>query len=290
MFRETIRTLFVCAIVFLAMMTPRSASAAVVLGEAEDFVLLALEDGSMIINSATSITGNVGYSDGVTSGTNQKVDLFTGAVYIHSGASVTTTPATFMPSLGTTIGGAADTKLDQANVDALLAAASIGGMSADITLGAVGDGDNPVINRTGSMTVVDITSLTNKDDMFTFVGDASGTDSFIVRVSGDLDWDGGIVTLTNVLPGNVFWYFANASMIRIGKASTVFAGTILAPTGDVEYHNPATFNGRIIALDINVHSDFNFTQPPTNILLVPAPAALPAGLALLAMGTLRRRR
>ncbi|QNN23765.1 hypothetical protein HED60_16305 [Planctomycetales bacterium ZRK34] len=270
------------------MMTPRSASAAVVLGEAEDFVLLALDDGSMIINSATSITGNVGYSDGVTSGTNQKVTTFNGGVYIHSGASVTTTPATFDPSLGTTTGGAADTKLDQANVDALLAATSIAGLSADYTLGAVNDGDNPVINRTGAMTVVDITDLTNKTDTFEFVGDVSGNDQFIVRVSGALDWDGGVVTLTNVLPGNVIWYFPNASNVLIGKAETVFAGTILAPTGDVDYHNPATFNGRIIALDINVHSDFNITQPPSTII-IPTPAALPAGLMMIAMGALKLR-
>lgn len=269
-------------------MAPRSASAAVVLGQVDDFTLLALEGGNMIINSATSISGNVGYSDGVTSKTNQKVDVFTGAAYIHSGASVTTTPATFAPSLGTVVGGAADAKLDQANLDAIAAAAFISGLAADYSLGVVGDNDNRVVHRIGAMTIVDITSLHYKTDMIEFVGDAGGNDQFIVRISGTLNWDSSQVKLTNVLPDNLIWYFPNASGIFVGKAETIFAGTILAPTGHVEYHNPATFNGRIIARDIDVHSDFNISA---TIRTIPTPAALPAGLSLMGLTLgLRRRR
>jgi hypothetical protein len=33
---------------------------------------------------------------------------------------------------------------------------------------------------------------------------------------------------------------------------------------DVDYHNPATFIGSIIARDINLHSDFNIAGPSVN--------------------------
>ena len=54
------------------------------LGAASQFALLALNNGNMTINSATSITGNVGYSNGVTSTTNQKVSTFNGTAYLDS--------------------------------------------------------------------------------------------------------------------------------------------------------------------------------------------------------------
>ena len=44
----------------------------------------------------------------------------------------------------------------------------------------------------------------------------------------------------------------------------------------MDYHNPATFNGAIIAKDIDVHSDFNIHS------LAPVPE--PSSLVLLAPG------
>jgi hypothetical protein len=56
----------------------------------------------------------------------------------------------------------------------------------------------------------------------------------------------------------------------------------------VIYHNPATFTGRIIAENIDVHSDFNITSPPT---VVPEPAYLSLlCIGLAAIVVVRRRR
>jgi len=80
----------------------------------------------------------------------------------------------------------------------------------------------------------------------------------------------------------------NAVDIKVNKAGTAFNGTILAPTGSVEYHNPATFNGRIIAQSIDLHSDFNIAGP--TVSAIPLPATLPLLLGALALFGLIRMR
>jgi choice-of-anchor A domain-containing protein len=113
-------------------------------------------------------------------------------------------------------------------------------------------------------------------------------------VTGDFAVDQSTISLVNTTAGHVLWYFPTAGTeIDITKAETVFNGTILAPfttsADPVIYHNPATFNGAIIAKDINVHSDFNINHVP----FVPEPATgtllLAAGLTLLARRRRRRR-
>ena len=88
---------------------------------------------------------------------------------------------------------------------------------------------------------------------------------------------------------HLLWYFPTAnSHILINKDSTVFNGTILAPfttsANPVTYHNPATFNGAILARDIDVHSDFNINWVP-----FPEPSSL-VGLALIGSAMIVRRR
>jgi hypothetical protein len=76
----------------------------------------------------------------------------------------------------------------------------------------------------------------------------------------------------------------------VNKDTSVFNGTILAPFGAITYHNPATFNGRIIGYQLTLHSDFNITSPPPPA--VPEPATW--SLMLLGFGAIgvamRRRR
>lgn len=265
------------------------AAATPFLGSAADFVVLGLADGKVTINSATSITGNVGYSTGVNSTTNQKVDSFIGGAFVHSGATFSNAPDTFAPSAGIMIGVAADAKLNQANTDANAAATLIASLApTHASLGIVVDDQNIVINTVGALNVIPVDSLKHKEDTFTINGGAN--DVFVFNVGGDWDYDNSQIVLNGVLADNVIFNFTTAAKILIGKDGTDFQGTILAPTGIVDYHNPANFDGRIIAFDIDLHSDFNIAVP-TGSIQVPEPGALALfGAGLLGMILSRHRR
>jgi hypothetical protein len=221
------------------------------------FTLLALNNGAMTINSSTSITGNVGYSAYVTSTTNQKIDSFVGTAYVHSTANFVYTPATYQPTGGIIRGGAADPLLAQANSDVASASAYFAGLPSNGSLGNVTA--SRTLSAAGPITVFDVSSWNYNAGKLTLNG--SPTSVFVFRVAGSFDWSQSQIVLNGVQPANIVWYFPNASAIDINKSSNVFAGTVLAPTGSVIYHNPATFNGAIIAKSIDVHSDFNIVFP-----------------------------
>lgn len=260
------------------------------LGAAGGFTVLGLTDGEVIINSATSLSGTVGYGRNVVSNTNQKVDTFIGTVKKHSTASVTITEATFAPTGGVLEGSAIDAELDQANADAIAASAFYGAM-AGTSLGALGDGDNLDLTSTGGVNVYAIDSLDYKEDSITLAGGVG--DSFVFNIAGDFDFSSSSVILTGgLLAENVLFNFTDASAVKINKSDTNFVGTILATTGFVDYHNPASFTGRIIARDINLHSNFNISGTETDAATpAPAPGALSllmAGLVGLGVGSGRR--
>ena len=239
------------------------------IGEAANFGLLGLENGTFTINSGNTLIANVGYSKGVTSGTNQKVNTFTGTAYVHSLVnSFVYAPATYQPSGGIIQNNAlADAKLNAANAGAISGSANYASLSPNIALGNLVS--NQTINRVNNITVVSIASLNYNSNTITLVGQAGQDDAFVINVAGSFDFSQSTVVLTNVRPERVVWNFPNASNIVINKASTIFKGTILAPLGSVIYHNPASFEGAIIAKNIAVHSDFNLTQKSLDIPCIP---------------------
>ncbi|MGE5430073.1 MAG: SdrD B-like domain-containing protein [Syntrophomonadaceae bacterium] len=232
------------------------------LGLAARYGILGLDNGTVIINSATNLRAWVGYSDGVTSTTNQKVNNFIGKVEVHSGATFNYTPATFNPSLGIYTSGY-DDSLDIANSDALFASNNFAGMPVDQTFGAVTN--DLTINRTDNITVVQMGSLNYNSKTLTLVGLPGQDDAFVINVLGNFTFADSKIVLQNVRPERVVFNFPNNSTIDLYKATNVFYGTILAPTSSVTYHNPATFEGAIIAKNINLHSDFNLTQRSLDI-------------------------
>lgn len=278
---------FVCALVATSWLSSAPPVSATMIGAADDFVVLALENGSLTINSANTIIGNVGYSANVTSNTNQKVDIFTGTAQVHSSSTFTYTPATYNPSGGIFI-GTVDSKLEQANDDALSYSSSFSSLTPTHKLGALGDGDSRTIVSVSNQNVISMDSLNFKEDKLTLVGGVN--DKFIFNVTGDFNFAGSEIVLQGgVSAANVVFNFPtlNDVMIDLYKANSVFYGTVLAPLGIVDYHNPATFNGRIIASDITLHSDFNVTGIPP----IPLPGALPLLLsALAALGFVGWRR
>ncbi len=226
------------------------------------FGLLGLSNGSFTINSSRNLIADVGYSSGVTSNTNQKIDHFTGTSYVHSQVtSFVYAASTYQPTGGIIRNNAeADAKLEQANSDAIAASAEYAAYTPNIILGNVTG--NQTINSVANNTVVQMASLNYNSKILNLVGTAGLDDGFIINVSGNFDFSQSEIKLTNVRPERVIFNFPNASNITVNKASNIFNGTILAPVGNVIYHNPATFNGAIIALNIAVHSDFNLTQKP----------------------------
>ena len=226
------------------------------------FGLLGLENGTFTINSSRNLIANVGYSKAVTSNTNQKIDNFTGGAYVHSQvSSFVYTAATYQPTEGIFRNNAAtDAILDQANANAIAASALYASYAPDVVLGNVTT--NRTITRVAINTVVQMTSLDYNSNILNLVGTAGADDGFIINVSGSFDFSQSEIRLTNVRPERVIFNFPNASAITINKAANIFNGTVLAPVGSVIYHNPAVFNGAIIAKNIAVHSDFNLTQKP----------------------------
>ncbi len=258
------------------------------LGTTADFALLALDNGSLSINSATSIIGDVGYSKNVAVPSAQKVDTFTGTAYVYSGATTTNfngsyVPATFAPSGGIQYGpGAVDTKLDQANTDALNLQTTLNGL---FTAGPVTNlgtlNSNTPLTGGGGINLYDVTSMDFNSNTLTLTGGSN--DWFVFRVAGiGNGWSQSNTVLNGVDPNHVLFYFTSTDLshdaITVNKDNTVFDGTIFAPNGQVEYHNPGTFDGRIVAENIIVHSDFNIESPPS-------PPEVPEPSSLLLLGS-----
>ncbi|MBN1558615.1 hypothetical protein JW998_00080, partial [candidate division KSB1 bacterium] len=243
------------------------------LGEAGTFAIFGVEGGSIIINSATDLIGDVGYSANLTSTTNAKAGddgLFNGTVWVHGDvAAFAYSDKDFLPQGGIagypTPDADINARLDEANDDALYAWTSYGNSAPDIQLGVLGDNDSRTVNRVDNITVVEITSLDYNSDVLELIGLAGMDDAFIINVLGDFQFSQSEIRLTNVRPERVVFNFPNVSDILINKDASIFMGTILAPTSDMEYHNPATFEGAIVAKNINVHSDFNLTHKPLDI-------------------------
>jgi choice-of-anchor A domain-containing protein len=278
--------IFLLAIALVMSSPSHSSASPYSLGEAASFGILALEGGNLIINSSTQLIGDVGYSSGVTSTINQKAEDFTGGAYVHSGVNAFDyTDKNFFPSDGILTGPAVDARLDQANLDALSLATFLNGQPATHTFGALGDDMDLFVASTGAFNIVDIASIDYKSDSINLTSRVGLEDFFVLRISGNFGFDQSAVNLNGITAENVLFYFPNTSTVNINKANTTFRGTILAPTSTVEYHNPAVFEGAIIAKNINVHSDFNLTHVP----LIPEPSSVLL-VSLSSLLLFRRRR
>ncbi len=233
-------------------------------GTAHEFAILGLDGGNVIINSSTSLIGDVGYSRNVTSLSNQKVSTFNSAVYVHGTADFAYTDKNFIPSQGIVFGDSADAKVEQASSDAIAASATFAEMTPTETIGALGDGDDYTIESQGDVNVISLASVDYNYDTLTLKSRTGHNDVFIINVIGNFKFNGSTIELLGVTADRVIFNFPNASDIMLNKDANVFNGTILAPKGNVEYHNPATFNGAIYAKNINLNSMFNLNKASFN--------------------------
>lgn len=255
------------------------------LGAAAGYALLGLQNGTVSVNSGSIVTGDFGYSAGVVSTTNQKLGEhfgdWTGTAYVHSNVAAFASASNFQPTGGIVTNAAQDARLDAANADVLDVSAHIAELPATGNLGVVLDQSVTLGSVDGQRTlhVIDVASLSMNSDVLGLVGDPD--DVFVFRIHGDFRFSQSTVQLTGGLTaGHVLFYFMpNGNYTRnvlINKSATNFQGTILAPNlagNAVEYHNPATFRGAIIAQRIVVHSDFSLVHVPFNGLICDGPQA-----------------
>ena len=244
--------------------------------QANSYALLGLNGGNVSVNSATAVTGDFGYSRNSTSTTNQKIgeDFFgqwKGTAYVHSAVGTFQyTDKNYIPNGGIVTSPAQDARLDTANAEALAASAQLAALTTTINAGAINDTSATwgVVNGVANLNVVQVNSLNMNSDVLELRGDEQ--DYFVINVLGNFDFSQSEVRLTGGLTANhVIFNFPTAGTqtrdVLLNKASTIFNGTILAPDLDgfaVEYHNPASFTGAIIAKNITVHSDFNLNHAP----------------------------
>ena len=235
------------------------------LGAAAKFTMLALQGGYLQIHDNSELLGNVGYSAGTSNNECSKVGgsngPFVGTIYAATGVNINQSSTCLNPGpTGGVLQSAASTALlAQANTDANNAFAFYNSLPADVTLGTAGDVQN--FNNsagTDNIFVADITTVNVNGSPWTLTGHPDGDDIFVFRISGSFDWSHGVVVPVNVRPERILWLFTNPAggqHVLLNKDDNVFLGTILSPYDTlIEYHNPATFHGAIIAYKIYIHS------------------------------------
>lgn len=262
---------------FAGLASPASAALLVRgLGAATPYAVLGLPGATITIGtSATTITGNAAAAAGVGGVLNK--GRVTGT-YTRDPMSALMPDPDFVVTGGTLVGA-----LAQANADALGLATYYLGLTPTQTFGTLTN--STTISRTATTNLISLAGIDYNSDVLTISG--SVNDFFIFRVTGGMRFDDSSVVLTGGIGVNhVLFYFAGEGpLVDMGKSTSVFRGTILAPQRDVKL-DKATQHGAIIAGgDILIHSAAKLN----GATFVPTPGA-GAALALVGVAALARRR
>jgi hypothetical protein len=245
------------------------------LGAAENYGLLGINGGDVSINGGgAQVVGNVGLGPNETGSSLQKTTLY-GSVIVDTNAGAYQTGQMGSGGNFVFVGGALVTNQNvaQAQSDANAASIAYAALTTDtgLSLGAVTTNTTiaaTAASRADGVTVASMSSLNYNADVLTISGNS--TDLFVINItgaSGALQFSQSQIVLTGGVTANhVIFNLPNdngAVQDVINKSASVFNGTILAPHADVRYHNPAVFNGEIIAKSLTVDSAaiFNGNEP-----------------------------
>jgi hypothetical protein len=214
--------------------------------------------GKLALNSA-HLAGNVGLGPGSTS-TLEKTDV-TGTFYADATAQLDTK---HFGRNFTVTGGLVQQSLSQAQSDADAASSAYAALAPTQSLGKLNK--SATVMGDGGTNVIAVNSVDYNGKTLTLTGSAN--DYFIFNVSGNFHFHQSTIALAgNVTANHVLFNFATpGTTVELSKPGSVVNGTFLAPWGSVEYHDPASFTGAVIAQNINIHSNANlvaalFTPP-----------------------------
>ena len=210
------------------------------------FTVLDINGGNLDINNANGITtnpGKVGIGPNVSS-TLQKATI-TG--------NVTVDPTdTYSPSADFIVTGTTTTQsLVQAQTDANNASAAFDALTPTVTFTGNHTTLAPITGN-GGVNVIDINGDLNLNGT-TIDLHGGANDIFVFNITGTLSYSNSQMILDSGITAShiIFNLVGTGLDNEINKASDVFDGTVLAsPFSSVRYHNPATFDGAIIAENI----------------------------------------
>jgi hypothetical protein len=231
------------------------------LGAAGHFAVLGINGGQVRLNNS-SVAGNVGLGTNETS--------FLHNTTVSGSLSVDLTATADLSGLGIDFlvsGGVVTQDLSQAEIDANAASDGYAAMAPTQVLGDVTD--SVTITGNGGTNIISLNSLTYHSDTLTLQGGAN--DVFVFNVAGGFSFHQSTIQLAGgVTADHVLFNFPTAGpRVDFAQASSVINGTVLAPLRSVNYHNPAVFNGAIIAQDVSIHAnaDISFVGfvPPVAI-------------------------
>jgi hypothetical protein len=228
------------------------------LGAASQYGIFVINGGELIMNSST-VWGDVALGPDGNAKTLAKTTL-DGRFYFHPGTSRSVSAKDFLDTSGNTV-TFVSRDLAAAQADANAASAAFAAMTPNQTYGNVTG--NLTITGTSGINVISMSSVNVKSQVITFSGSNSAV--FVVNVAGQFEFAQSEIRLTGgVTANNIVWNFPTAgSTILLYKAENIIRGTFLAPQRDVNYHNPASFEGAIIAKGLNLHSMGNLRHRPT---------------------------
>jgi hypothetical protein len=172
----------------------------------------------------------------------------------------------------TVSGGIVTVDLTQAGNDANTASAADAALTPTQTFGDITQ--SFTITGNGGVNVIALNSLNYNAQTLTLQGSAN--DVFIINVAGGFTFAQSQIVLTGGVTANqvLFNFPGSGAGVTLYKSSNVINGTFLAPERSIDYHNPASFNGAIIALNIDIHSNANLTGAAFTLPIVAPPASL----------------
>jgi uncharacterized repeat protein (TIGR01451 family) len=224
------------------------------LGRAGEFGIFVINGGELIMNSS-NVWGDVAIGPRVDAKALQKTNIRDGAFHFHPGTTRSVSEKDFPVQ-----GGFQPRNLAGAQADANTASSAFAAMTPTESLGDVTR--SVTLTGNGGLNVIGINSLTYKSRVLELRGGAN--DVFVINVAGHFEFAQSEIRLTGVTPGQVVFNFPTAgNTILLYKAENIIQGTFLAPQRDVNYHNPAVFNGAIVARGLNIHSMGNLRHVPT---------------------------
>jgi uncharacterized lipoprotein NlpE involved in copper resistance len=234
------------------------------LGAAGQFAALEINGGTLTLLGST-VTGDVAL------GPNGRGDLHntseTGTFTYDPTAKtgLSKKHQDFLPT-----GGIVSNDLTQAQADANAASAADAALTPTVTLGNVTKSLTLLGN--GGSNVISVQSLNYRGDTLTLSGGAN--DTFVFNVTGAFHFARSTMVLTGGVTANhVLFNFPTAGgEIDLSRRASVIDGTFLAPQRTVRYHNAGSFNGAVIAHNVDLDTRANLVAALFSVPTVSAAA------------------